>query len=145
MTAHRLQKKSAAHKVICKLVDLGGTASIERLVCDLAPEYQRPHMRDERVMGPLLEKGYIKYVDELIIQASALGKDYVGGCLNRPALVPEKYVGILAAPRVRVPDPVLNFNKIYPTGVYRDGAFDHRNIPSRMGNLRVLPNGEVVE
>lgn len=140
----KLQRKSNAHLVICRLVHLGGTAKLSQLIGVLGVEYKRPAKLQATVIDVLLDYGYVTRDRDVLIATQA-GKDYAGATYDWPLPVAEKYVGLPAAPRVRTSNGVLNLNKIHPKAVYREGAFEHRNIPSLMGNTRKLPSGEVVE
>lgn len=140
----RLQTKSNAHLVICRLVDLGGTAKLSSLVEVLNPENRRPYKIQNTVIDILVGLGYI-VCERDVVRATAAGKEYAGGALSHPIPACAKYVGKVATPRTAPVEKPLNLARYYSTAVYREGAFDHRNIPSLMGSQRVLPNGEVVE
>lgn len=139
----RLQRKSNAHLVMCRLVDLGGTAKLSSLVDVLSPENRRPYKIQNTVIDILVGLRYI-VCERDVVKATPEGKNYVGGTLSRPVPAFAPYVGKVAAPRTAPAFRPLNLSKIYPAAVYREDAFDHRNIPSMMGGARVL-NGEVVE
>lgn len=145
MTSHvRLQRKSNAHLVICRLVDLGGTAKLSSLIEVLSPENRRPYKIQNTVIDILVGLGFVVCKRD-VVEATAAGKDYAGSQLSRPIPTCAKYVGKVATPRT-VPDPKpLNLARFSSPAVYREGAFDHLKIPSLMGSQRVLPSGEVVE
>jgi hypothetical protein len=136
-----LQTSSVAHKVICRLVDLGGTSKISRLIEVLSSEYQRAHMIQERVIEPLLLRGYVTQIDAATLRATPLGKDYAGRFIAKALARMPQYVGQIATARITKPSSFCR----QPMSVYREGAFAYREIPSLMGGKRVLPNGEVVE
>jgi hypothetical protein len=140
----RLQRKSNAHLVICRLVDLGGTAKLSTLVEVLSPENRRPYKIQNTVLDILVGLGFI-VCERDVVKATAAGKEYVGGELFRHLPVASTYVGQVALPRTAPNNKPLNLSKIYPAAIYREGAFEHRSIPSMMGGKRILPNGEVVE
>lgn len=140
----RLQRKSNAHVVICRLVDLGGAAKLSTLIEVLNPENRRPYKIQQTVIDVLLRHGFIT-CDRDVVKATAAGKEYAGGELDHPIPAYAKYVGTAAAVRDVPKTAPLNLSKLYPQAVYREGAFDHRNIPSLMGGQRILPGGEVVE
>jgi len=139
----RLQTKSNAHVVICRLVDLGGTAKLSSLVEVLNPENRRPYKIQNTVIDILVGLGYIVCERDLV-RATASGKEYAGGALSHPIPACAKYVGKVATPRTAPDQKPLNLAR-FSSAVYREGAFEHRKIPSLMGSKRVLPSGEVVE
>lgn len=138
----KLQRKSNAHLVICRLVHLGGTAKLSQLIGVLGVEYKRPAKLQATVIDVLLDYGYVTR-DRDVLSATQAGKDYAGATYDWPLPVAEKYVGIPAAPRAQpIPKP-LDLEKMYAQAVYREGAFDHRNIPSMMGGQRVYRKDSV--
>lgn len=140
----RLQRKSNAHLVICRLVDLGGTAKLCSLIEVLSPENRRPYKIQNTVIDILVGLRFI-VCERDVVKATAAGKNYAGGQLSRPIPTGAKYVGKVATPRTAPDQKPLNLARFASPAVYREGAFDHLKIPSLMGNQRVLPNGEVVE
>lgn len=140
----KLQKNSNAQLVICRLVDLGGKAKISQLICVLSPECQRLHKVQTSVLDVLTSLGYVT-VDCDRLTATQRGKDYAGQFYARHLPVCEKYVGQVATPRVMPEHRPLKIGNILKPLVQREGAFDYRNIPSKMGSQRILPSGEVVE
>lgn len=144
MTSHvRLQRKSNAHLVICRLVDLGGTAKLSSLIDVLSPENRRPYKIQNTVIDILVGLGFV-VCERNVVKATAAGKDYAGNQLSRPIPTCVKYVGKVATPRTAPDHKPLNLAR-FSSAVYREGAFDHLKIPSLMGSQRVLPSGEVVE
>jgi len=132
---------SLAHKSICMLVSLGGACLKERLKAQFPDENSDSFYR--KVTAPLERYGYA-LADRYSLKATQDGKDYVAKYFGQaePSVAP--YVGEIAQPRVAPTPRPLNFAKLYGGGSRRDGANDHRDIPSVMGNQRVLPNGGVV-
>jgi hypothetical protein len=145
MTRHFAPRPaSAAHRVMCRLVDLGGKATMSQLITILGAEFRSTARFDLQVTDQVLMYG-LATVSGDTFTATAKGKEVVGAFHNRylPKAVP--FVGKKAALRVPPPMRPLNTAKHFPQLVVREGAFDHQKIPSLMGGKRVLPGGEVVE
>lgn len=137
----KLRTYSAAHVVLCRLVDLGGSALLPRLIEVLSAEQQRVTVVRDRVIAPLVERGYVVEVGENGLRATSAGKEYAGSFVGLRVPRFERYEGTPAAPRTAPAFRPLNLSKIYPAAVYREDAFDHRNIPSMMGGARIYPKG----
>lgn len=146
MDVARIRTNSPAHQVICRLVDLGGTASLQRLIDVLAPENQRVNIVQNKIIKPLLGKGYAMLLDSKTLKATDIGKDYAGQFLGKSLPRVETWVGATAQARSPRPFKPLDLQKLNSSRpvVYREGAFDYKEIPSMMGGARVL-NGEVTE
>jgi hypothetical protein len=145
MTSHSYPRaESAAHKAMCRLVELGGKAKMAQLIYVLGAEFRSISRFDLQVTNQLL-KYSLATVHGDTLTATAKGKEFVGAFNNRHLPIAAPYVGNIAAPRAAQPMRPLNIAKHFPQLVVREGAFDHRNIPSLMGGKRVLPSGEVVE
>jgi len=140
----KLRTNSPAHMVICRLVDLGGCALISRLTEVLTPEQQRVQVISERVIDPLVDRGYVIQMDDASLKATSAGKEYAGSFLGRSLPRFERYVGQPAGVRVAKPFRPLDVAKLAAGRPIREGAFEYSSIPSMMGGARVL-NGEVVE
>lgn len=140
----KLRTNSPAHQVICRLVDLGGCATIARVIDVLAPELQRVQVIQGRVIQPLVDRGYVIALDNTTLKATRLGKDYAGSFLGRSLPRFEQYVGQVAASRVAPAFRPLDIAKLKFARPIREGAYEYAHIPSMMGGVRFL-NGEVVE
>lgn len=126
---NKIQKNSAAHKALVKLVDLGGSALREQLIGTV---------RATRITSALL----------------ALDIEQVGGRFKVTAngkSVAAEYAGeslVVILPKVATSStarPKLPFQTTFGAAPYREGSQDHRLIPSLIGVTRKLPSGEVVE
>lgn len=137
----KLRTNSPAHIVLCRLVDLGGSALLSKLIDVLSAEQQRISVVHNRVIAPLLERGYVVKLGDSGLRATSAGKDYAGSFLGRNLPRFERYEGTVAVPRTVPAFRPLNLSKIYPAAVYREDAFDHRNIPSMMGGGAYLSEG----
>jgi hypothetical protein len=145
MTTHTYPRpESAAHKAMCRLVDLGGKATMSQLMSVLGAEFRSTARFDLQVTNLLL-KYALATVHGDTLTATAKGKEFVGAFNSRYLPKSAPYVGKIAAPRTAPIKRDLNTAKHFPQLVVREGAFDHRTIPSLMGGKRVLPGGEVVE
>lgn len=133
----KLRTNSPAHQVICRLVDLGGCATIARVIDVLAPELQRVQVIQGRVIQPLVDRGYVIALDNTTLKATRLGKDYAGSFLGRSLPRFEQFVGQPAASRVAPPFRPLDMAKLNAGRPIREGAFDHLNASSLMGSQRV--------
>lgn len=136
-----LRPDSAAHKIICMLVNLGGACTKARLLAQLPAESNDSFNR--KVTLTLLRYDYV-IADRFSLSATQAGKDYVAQYHELTAPAEPVYIGEIAQPRVAQPRKPLDFAKLYGVGPRRDGASDHRDIPSLMGNQRVLPRIGVV-
>jgi hypothetical protein len=141
MKNRQLQQGSPAHRVLCRLVDLGGTAAISRLIDVLSPEYQRVAKIRDRVIEPLRERGYVIEQAGAILKATHDGKEYAGAFLGRSFSQMETFEGKPAGPRVAKPFRPLDVTKLAAGRPIRDGAFEYASIPSMMGGARVYPKG----
>lgn len=143
MDVARIRTNSPAHQVICHLVDLGGTASLQRLIDVLAPENQRINIVQNKIIKPLLGKGYAMLVDSKTLRATDIGKDYAGQFLGKSLPRVETWVGAVAQARAPRPFKPLDLQKLNSSRpvVYREGAFDYKEIPSMMGGSRVYQKG----
>jgi hypothetical protein len=144
MKNRQLHQGSPAHRVLCRLVDLGGTAAISRLIDVLPSEYQRVSKIRDRVIEPLRERGYVIEQSGAVLKATHDGKEYAGGFLPKAFPLAETFEGKPAAPRMPTPFRPLDVAKLAAGRPIREGAFEYASIPSMMGGARIL-NGEVVE
>lgn len=145
MSRHNVPRPdSAAHKVMCRLVDLGGKATIRQLMPVLGAEFHSIVRFNNQVTDQMIRFSLATVVDDVFV-ATTKCKELVAEHESRFLPPVKKYVGKIAAPRVAGPVRPLNIAKLYPPTVVREGAFDHQKIPSMMGGKRILPGGEVVE
>jgi hypothetical protein len=145
MTHHTSPRAaSAAHKVMCHLVDLGGKASMSQLITVLGAEYRSDSRFYSQVTDQVLKYG-LATVQENTFTVTKKGRDVVAAYHDRFLPKAAPYVGQIAAPRIAPPMRPLNTAKHFPQTVVREGAFDHQKIPSLMGGKRILPSGEVLE
>lgn len=135
---------SAAHKGICRLVDLGGTATASQLMGVLSAEF-RSYTRFQIRVSDVLEQCRFAVVEKGKFTATQAGKDYVANILERDLPVAAKYVGQIVPPRTPRPHRPLNVSKHMATLPMREGAFDYRQIPSVMAGKRILPGGGIIE
>lgn len=154
---------SAAHKVICRLVDLGGTANAATLMEVVGVEF-RSVWRFRIKVIEVLEQHSLAIIRDGIFKATPMGKDYVAEFKARALPITPKYVGEIVPARTAPPARPLSLKyltdfpmrdgalidnhtgrRFYAVFPMRDGAFAHRDIPSLMGGKRILPNGEIVE
>jgi len=137
--------ESAAYKVICRLVDLGGTATTSRLMDVLSAEY-RSLTRFGIQVTDILQSFRFITVNGGTFVATDAGKLFVARLEKRPAPVAAPYVGKVAPVRDVTPFKPLSYFALREAArrTPRAGAFTHRDIPSRMGNQRVLPCGTIV-
>lgn len=140
----KLRTNSPAHMVLCRLVDLGGSALLSQLIDVLSAEQQRISVVHNRVIAPLVERGYVVKLGDSGLRATSAGKEYAGSFLGRSLPRFERYEGEVAAPRTAPAFRPLNLARLNAGRPMRDGAFEYEAIPSMMGGARVL-NGEVVE
>jgi hypothetical protein len=138
----KLQKTSAAHVVLLKIVDLGGKAVPYQLLGVLSVGYRKQSMFQEHVVDVLVSRGFVTQ-NFGVLMATSAGKEYAGQFYERPVGLGKKYVGKVAAPRV--PPAFRPLSPRHRQAAYREGAFAHREIPSLIGSHRVLPGGEVME
>lgn len=136
--------ESAAHKVMCRLVDLGGKATTPQLLAVLGAEYHSVVRFNSQVTDQVILYSLATVVDGHFT-ATLKGKNMVALHAGRHLPPAAKYVGKVATARVAPKERPLNVGKHFTQSIIRDGALDYRSIPSLMGNQRVLPNGEVVE
>jgi len=142
MTRSRgLLEGSAAHRALCRLVNLGGTATKASLLEFLSPEIQSRDSFRMRVTYSLEVRGYV-IADRYSLRATPEGKDYVADCEERNAPTPQPMSNV-AMPRLPVPGRPLDVSKLFPAPM-REGASDYRKYPSLLGNQRVLPGARVV-
>lgn len=138
-----LRHDSAAHKVLCRLVDLGGTANAITLMGVLSAEF-RSYSRFKDRVSDVLELHCLAIVINDTFSATPLGKDYIAECEGRILPAWPKYVGQIVP--AHVPQPFQPLNPKYITALpMREGAFAYRDIPSLIGSKRVLPNGEIIK
>jgi hypothetical protein len=135
---------SAQHKLMVRLIELGGTARAADLMCVLSAEYRRVNDFHERICVRLGLLGFVAVTGDKFVALRA-GKEYVAKHSLTMLPVPKKYVGQIAAPRTPQPARRAKISNTVGAMPIREGAFDYRNIPSLMGGSRVLPNGEVVD
>lgn len=156
---------SPAHKVICRLVDLGGRARISALRGVIPVEYHAVHMLERHVLVPLAEFAFVMEEGEYL-RATRKGKEYAGQHVTALLPVSQKFVGQIVPGRVQVNRP-LNLARHRAVAPFRPGADDYKKIPSlytaevvetaevnehgaiiesvKVGRVvRKLPNGEVV-
>lgn len=131
---------SAAHKVICRLVDLGGTAKMSVLMEVLSAEYRRMYVFKDKVANVLHGFDFVTF-DGASLKATQKGKEYAADLHSTYLPLATKYVGQIVPPRALPKNKPLNLSHIYPPTVVREGAFDHQTIPSMMGGKRVMPGG----
>jgi hypothetical protein len=145
MTTHTYPRpESAAHTVVCRLVDLGGKALISQLISVLPAELHSVGRFNRQVIDQVVAYGLATVVGD-VFTATQKGKTMAGAHAVRHLPPAKPYVGKVAALRTAPVKRDLNIAKHFPQLVVREGAFDHRTIPSLMGGKRVLPGGEVVE
>ena len=133
---------SPAHIAICYAVRMGGTARFSEIVQLLKPEHQSVFAFRQYVIQALLDLAYVTVGDDFM-KATTAGKEYAGKHVG-DMLHPKKYVGQIVPPRTVVSTAALDVNRLRNTRPIRPGADDHLQIPSLMGNIRKLPNGEVI-
>lgn len=135
---------SAAHKVICRLVDLGGSATASKLMGVLSAEFHS-YARFQTRVAEVLEQCRFVVVAKDKFTATQAGKDYVANILERDLPVAAKYVGQIVPPRPAPVQQPLNLSKHMAGLPMREGAFDYRQIPSLMAGRRILPGGGIIE
>ncbi len=133
-----LREDSAAHKTICFLVDLGGTATKATLLASMSTMFLNRDRFRRSVTAVLEHYGYA-IADRYSLRATQAGKDFVADYVERINPSEPDFAGHVALPRVAQPARPFNFIKHYGGGSYRAGANDHRDIPSLMGNQRIIP------
>ncbi|MFZ3001409.1 MAG: hypothetical protein WA071_13860 [Undibacterium umbellatum] len=156
---------SAAHRAICRLVELGGRTKLCRLLDVIPVEYHTVHMLERYVLIPLAEYAFLIEEGEFV-RATPKGKEYAGQHLVTHLPVAQEYVGQIVPGRVQVNRP-LNLAKHRAVAPFRPGSDDYKKIPSlftaevvetaevnehgaiietvKVGRVvRKLPNGEVV-
>ncbi|MDR3411595.1 MAG: hypothetical protein P4L87_11750 [Formivibrio sp.] len=116
------------------LVNLGGACLKERLKAQFPDENSDSFYR--KVTAPLERYGFVR-ADRYSLKATQDGKNYVAEYFGQTESAPQPYVGEIALPRVAQPHKPLNFAKLYGGGCRRDGADDHREIPSLMAGQRI--------
>ncbi|MDY7537663.1 hypothetical protein RGU72_05270 [Undibacterium sp. 5I1] len=134
---------SAACKVICRLVDLGGTAKISVLMEVVGAEYSRVITFKEKIANVLDGFSFAELHGDSLT-ATLKGKEYAADIDGTYLPLPQKYVGQIAPPRLPSPQKPLDLARLFTPTLVRDGAFDHQQIPSLMGGTRKLPSGKVV-
>lgn len=127
---------SAAHRAICRLVELGGRTKLCRLLDVIPVEYHTVHMLERYVLIPLAEYAFLIEEGEFV-RATPKGKEYAGQHLVTHLPVAQEYVGQIVPGRVQVNRP-LNLAKHRAVAPFRPGADDYKKIPS-------LFTAEVVE
>jgi hypothetical protein len=133
---NRIQKDSAAHVLLKKLVDLGGVAQLEQFT-DLIPANRF------RAALLALEVRFLVEVNGYGVKATALGKAQVA--LYEPLELIAVFNKPLQIVPSRVPKEFTALRMNFGAAPFRAGSEDHKLIPSLMGNTRKLPSGEVVE
>ena len=135
MSASRgLNEGSAAHRVLCRLVNLGGTGTKASLLEFMSPEIQTRDRFRERVTNSLEARGFV-ISDRYSLRATQDGKDYVAYHEERNAPAPQPS-GNVATPRRVVSERPLDVSKLFPAPM-REGASDYRKYPSLLANQRV--------
>jgi hypothetical protein len=127
---------SAAHRTICFLVDLGGTATKETLMSALPVSFQSRE-RFHRTVTQALDQSGLATADRNYLHATKAGKDFVADYHERMNPSEPEFVGQIALPRTPPQNKPLNVNKHMPRMPVREGAFDFLSIPSVIGNQRV--------
>jgi plasmid stabilization system protein ParE len=134
---------SAQHKLMTRLIELGGVAQASQLVAALSAEHQR--VSEFARIGQTLELlGFID-IQGSTYRALRCGKEYVSKYNPSAFPKPGPYVGQVAPSRTPLSAVRAKPSSTVGAMPIREGAFDYRNIPSLMGSSRKLPNGEVVE
>ncbi|MFZ6734728.1 hypothetical protein ACO0LG_22585 [Undibacterium sp. Ji42W] len=134
---------SAAHKAICRIVDLGGSAKMSALLGVLPVEYHSVGMFRRYVINVLADHALIftEMCDVDVLRATPNGKEFAGKYVRTQLPTAGKYVGEIVPGRVAsVPRP-LNVAKHRAGAPSRAGSEDWRDIPSLMGGQRIAHKG----
>jgi hypothetical protein len=129
----KIQKESAAHRVLKKLVDLGGTGLRVQL-CDV--------VQATRLSAALLalESRFLIDSSGDRFKVTAKGKTQAAEYDADYFVTPLPVVARASTTR-----PALPYQTTFGAAPYREGSQDHRLIPSLIGDTRTLPGGEVVK
>lgn len=139
-----IRRDSAAHRALCRLVELGGKAASRQLIAVMSPEF-RSLVRFQQKVTERLEMAGLAVVKDAQFAVTPAGRDFVARTSTNDVAPAEKYVGQVAQPRVYGADrPPLALAKHMGAMPYRVGSQDHLAIPSLMGEKRILPGGQVV-
>lgn len=121
-----LAPDSVGFKVLLRLRELGGKATIGDLLLVLWKESRELEYFKQTALGPLLDRRFVTTKGRFISMTA------------EGALYLEHHIKTTAAPRVTENmASTLNLQKHIRPIVGRPGAFDYRNIPSLMGGKRV--------
>jgi hypothetical protein len=118
---------SAGFKVLVRLHDLGGTASVTELIEALWADFRHKSRFHKVATLPLAERGLVVDQEEAGLVITAEGRMMVESYKRR--LPAAKSAPCMPAP--------LNPAKVMAWGQTRPGALDYRSIPSMMGGERV--------
>lgn len=135
---------SAPYKIICRVVDLGGTANKSALMPLLTSEFQSRTAFKTKVTDVLERYAFVTVADD-VFKATPAGKDYVAQFAVADLPVEPRYVGQIVPARTAPPIRPLDLRKHFAAMPSREGAFAHRDIPSLMGGKRILPNRGIGE
>ena len=145
MTKHNSPRpESAAHKAMCRLIDLGGTANTPQLMRVLGAEFHSTTRFNTQVINQVIAYSLATVIDG-VFTATLKGKNMVAAHHGHPLPVAEKYVGQIAGPRMVQKSTAwrpLSTANIYAQ--VRPDGLTFKSEPSLMGGQRVL-GGEVVE
>lgn len=139
-----LSDRSSAQRVLFELVRKGGVASRTELLFSANTHDQTDCRFKKHVIHPLLDLGFVRTEGRVLLEATDAGIEYArkrGICLPQK----EQFVGSVVPSRIAKPFKPLDVARIRAAAPLRPGANDHLKIPSLMGNVRKLPNGEVLE
>ncbi|WP_136419956.1 hypothetical protein [Herbaspirillum sp. ST 5-3] len=121
---------SAGFKVLMRLYQLGGKATIAQLVDALWTEFRSTPRFHQIASKPLLERGLAHLAKRKTGETLEITKE--------GRLLVERYQSLLPRPRTgTATPPALDVKKHLSFGQGRPGALDYRNMPSVMGGERV--------
>ena len=140
MTRHTgLRQDSAALKVLCRLVNLGGIALLSRLMDAMPDDLHSMARFKQSVIDPLERRDFVK-VEGDAMRATKKGKDYVAEVEGLQVPGNASYVGEVASSRTPPPQRPLDLHKHYArvaASIRREGALDYQRYPSLMADQRL--------
>lgn len=142
MSLHnKLRNSSIAARALVMLSSMGGSVSPDVLRVSVSDNFKSQYKFRVQVIEQLEAHHYAHMKDGLFCM-TALGKAFVSELDVGLRDVGAPYIGQIALPRIARPWKTLTTVNAAP---YRPGSDEHLQIPSLMGCVRKLPNGDIVE
>jgi len=133
------RRDSSAYLVLDRLHKLGGKASTDELKPVLLSHFRSTGRFNDLVVRPLLIFKFIQAIKgEFIL--TLCGRLFIESHIGQ-----SNKQGQPTEQAYHAPAGTLDLKKHFNFVERRPGALGYREIPSMLANLRVLPNGEVIE